>query len=333
MTTEIKTWEIVGGKLVPVATTLAEQGRTEALDLESWIESDASIIRPGLKVIGRQVQTRSGPLDLLAIDRSGALIIIELKRDKLPREALAQAVDYAADVATWSLDKISEVCAKFTGESLEDVLSESFTDLDLESININDSQRIVLVGFSIEPALERMIEWLSESYGVAINALVLKYVCSANGAEILTRTAVISEEIEETRIQKRKFKVEMSDEPGIYEDDELRANLLSYLSQSLVTVQRIRDVLLPACLERDQITREELKTEFAKPGILADPSKAGNVLSLVSSQMGMKKNDFIRQVVGYEYPNNYWEKDNYFLRPEYRELVKDVLLKLSSSSS
>ena len=41
--------------------------------------------------------------------------------------------------------------------------------------------------------------------------------------------------------------------------------------------------------------------------------------------MGMKKNDFLRQVIGYEYPTYEWEKDNYFIHPEYRQVVTDVL--------
>lgn len=168
MTTEIKNWEIVDGRLVPVDSRLADYGRREAFDLESWLESDPSIIRPGLKIIGRQVLTRSGPLDLLAIDRTGSVVVIELKRDRLPREALAQAIDYAADIATWSLDKLGEVCASYRGETLEDVLSNAFPDIDLEGLTINGAQRIALVGFALEPALERMIEWLSEAYGVAI---------------------------------------------------------------------------------------------------------------------------------------------------------------------
>ena len=110
MGTEIKTWEIREGKPVAVESKLSDGGRTEALDLEAWIEADPSIVRPGLLLIGRQVMTSSGPLDLLAVDRSGDLVIIELKRDRLPREALAQAIDYASDLATWSIDKISEVC-------------------------------------------------------------------------------------------------------------------------------------------------------------------------------------------------------------------------------
>ena len=93
MATQIKTWQIVDGKLQEIETKLSDIGRTEAYDLESWIVSNPSIIEQDLTIIGRQVKTNSGPLDLLALDHAGNSVIIELKRDKLPREVLAQAID------------------------------------------------------------------------------------------------------------------------------------------------------------------------------------------------------------------------------------------------
>ena len=326
MGTEIKTWEIKNGKPVAVESTLAASGRTESLDLEAWIEADLGIVRPGLCLIGRQVMTSSGPLDLLAIDRSGDLVVIELKRDRLPREALAQAIDYASDLATWSIDKISEACVKSTGESLEDRFSASFPEVSLETTKINDRQRIVLVGFGAETALERMVEWLSENYGVSINAVILKYVRTAAGSETLTRTAVISEDLVDKRSRDKKFTIPMSDEPGEYSEDELRRLLFSYLSQNLITAQRIRDVLIPACLnQEDKLSRKELEEEFLRKNPDVEPNKAGLSLSAISSQMGMKKNDFLRQVIRYEYPTNEWEKDNYRIPSEYRQLVTEVL--------
>ena len=62
------------------------------------------------------------------------------------------------------MNKISEVCTKYTGRGLEDYLSEKFEDVDLEDLTINKTQRILLVGFSIEESLQRMIEWLSNNY-------------------------------------------------------------------------------------------------------------------------------------------------------------------------
>ena len=81
MATKIKTWQIVDGHLEDVRSTLTEKGKTEAVDLEEWIISNPSIIGQGLTVLGRQVHTKSGPLDILAIDRAGNLVIVELKRE------------------------------------------------------------------------------------------------------------------------------------------------------------------------------------------------------------------------------------------------------------
>jgi len=60
--TKIRTGQIMGSKLQAVESTLVQEGRTEAYDLEAWIASDPTIIGPDLIVIGRQVTTKSGPL-------------------------------------------------------------------------------------------------------------------------------------------------------------------------------------------------------------------------------------------------------------------------------
>ncbi len=78
--------------------------------------------------MGLQVMTRSGPLDLLGIDRSGDLYVIELKRERLPREALAQAIDYASDIQSWPVERVSETCAKYTKQSLRPFFNEAFPD-------------------------------------------------------------------------------------------------------------------------------------------------------------------------------------------------------------
>ena len=120
MGTEIKTWQIVDGKLSPVSTNLKNEGKTEPYDLEPWIASHPAIIGTDIAVIGRQVMSKSGSIDLLGIDKSGNLVIIEIKRDKLPREALAQAIDYASDAAEWAIEKIGEICTAYTGKGLVD---------------------------------------------------------------------------------------------------------------------------------------------------------------------------------------------------------------------
>ena len=329
MGTEIRTWQIIDGKLTAIDTALRNEGRTEPYDLEPWLASNPEIIGGDIVIIGRQVMTGAGPLDLLAVDKSGDTVIVEIKRDGLPRESLAQAIDYASDVAEWTVEKLSEVCSEYTKKTLQDAFNDAFPDVDLETVNLNSTQRIVLVGFSIEASLERMIEWLSDSYGVNVNAVVLSYVKTRKGEELLTKTSIISEEMEQERSRKKKkFEIPMSDEPGTRDVQNLKQMLLDYLSRDGASNQRIRDILLPALFKTEVLSRDQLKKAFVEFDPSYDESKVGYYLSLVSAQLGMKKNDFLRQVVAYEYPRHHWEKDNFAIRSEYRNLVKEVLEEL-----
>lgn len=330
MSTEIRSWQIREGKLQPLESALKSEGRTEPYDLEPWIESRPEIVSPDLFIIGRQVSTKSGPIDLLGIDKSGNTVIIELKRDELPREVLAQAIDYASDVSGWTVERLSEVCAAYLKKPLELAFNEAFPDVDAETLNINSAQRILLVGFSIESSLERMIEWLSEQYGVNVNAIVLHYVKTRSGDELLTRTSVISEEVEQERSRKqKKFEIPMSDDPGSYDRVHLKQLLRDYLARDRVTNQRMRDILLPTLLKNKTVTRAQLKQAFVAFDPHYDESKVGYYLTLLSSQLGMKKNDFLRQVVSYEYPRHHWEKDNFAMRDECRPLVEEVLAEVA----
>jgi len=270
--------------------------------------------------------TKSGPIDLLGLDRSGNTVIIEIKRAELARDSLAQAIDYASDVVEWTVERLGEVCSGYASKPLEETFGEAFPGVDLEMVNLNSTQRIVLVGFSIEASLERMVGWLSDSYGVDVNAIVLSYVKTKGGEELLTKTSIISEEMEEERRHKRKkFEIPMSDDPGAHDAQSLKQLLREYLSREKVTNQRMRDILFPALLKTKVLSREQVKKAFIDFDPNRDESKVGYYLSLVSSQLGMKKNDFLRQVISYEYPRHHWEKDNFTIKSEYRDLVKEVL--------
>ncbi len=87
----------------------------------------------------------------------------------------------------------------------------------------------------------------------------------------------------------------------------------------------MREVVFPTCLKRDVVTRDELKQELVAHQMVEDPTKAGFALSVIFLEVGRLKNDFLRQVLSYEYPSYPWEKDNYRLRPEYRDLVAQIL--------
>jgi hypothetical protein len=58
MATEIKTWQIVNGKLTVVNSSLPENKRKEREDLERWIKSNPEILGDDIAIIGEQVQTK-----------------------------------------------------------------------------------------------------------------------------------------------------------------------------------------------------------------------------------------------------------------------------------
>lgn len=325
MATEIKTWEILDGELKVIDSSLAENGRTEKEDLENWIKANPLILGNDILIIGEQVYTKSGPLDFLGIDRNGNTVIVELKRDKLPREVLAQAIDYASDISTYDVDKLSEICNTYTGNSLEDHLSDNFEDIDLDDLVINKAQRLLLVGFAIDESLNRMVEWLSSNYDLGINAIILNYSRTSSGNELLSRTVIIPEEIEKAKSNKKKFTIPMSDEPGNYELDKLKSLLEAYLNNNQYSTKRIKNVLLPALLTNSTLTREQLKKEFVRVGEAPDENKAGYFIALISGQLGQAKKDFLRQIIKYEYPKNAWEKDNFSIREEYKDFVRDLI--------
>ena len=328
MATEIKVWQIVDDKLELVETTMVEAGRKETENLEKWIKTNPIILGRDLLIIGEQVSTKSGPMDFLGIDKSGNLVVIELKRDRLPRQVLSQVIDYASDAASWDVDKISEICTKYTGSGLEDYLNEKFEDIDLEDLLINKTQRILLVGFSIEEALQRMIEWLSNNYGISINAVILKYIKTKSGEELIARTVIIPEEIEKERIRKRQFQISMSDEPGNYDIEELKNLLKKYLSENRTTPRRIKEILLPLCSKHKVVTREMIKKELINKGEAEDEGKAGIILTTISREIGIERRDYLRQIIRYDKPNP-WEKENYKLVDEYKDLIKNILDELS----
>ncbi|QKG80963.1 PDDEXK family nuclease [Tenuifilum thalassicum] len=325
MATEIKTWEIINGELKEINNSLAENGRKEKDDLEKWLKTNPKILGEDILIFGEQVWTKSGPLDYLGIDNSGNLVIVELKRDKLAREVLSQAIDYASDVANWDIEKLNEICLKYSDNSLEDYIADNFENVELDDLLINNAQRILLVGFSIDEALSRMIEWLSSKYDLGINAIILNYVKTSSGNELLSRTVIIPEEIEKEKTNKKKFSIPMSDEPGNYEPERLKELLKNYLNNNQLSSKRIRDILLPVLLKKDKTTREQLKKEFVKAGEATDENKAGYFIALISNQLGQEKKDFLRQIISYDYPKYHWEKDNFSIRPEYRDLVKEII--------
>lgn len=86
MPIEVGIWKL-GDRLRRVKFSRIE---TES-KLEDAICNNLDLVAPQLMLIGRQVSTDYGKfIDLLAMDSDSGLVVIELKKDRTPREVVAQ---------------------------------------------------------------------------------------------------------------------------------------------------------------------------------------------------------------------------------------------------
>lgn len=105
-------------------------------------------------------------LDLLALDRSGRLVVIENKLDDSGRDVTWQALKYAAYCSTLKTAQIVEVFHRYRGiGTLDDaraIIAEFLGEGDGEDLNLNpsNSQRIILVAAHFRPEVTATALWL-----------------------------------------------------------------------------------------------------------------------------------------------------------------------------
>jgi hypothetical protein len=134
------------------------------------------------------------------------LTVIELKRDRTPREVVAQVLDYASWVQKLSHEEIKTIYSdKNEGRALEEGFAEAF-DSNLPE-DLNESHQLVIVAAALDPATERIIGYLSDNYGVPLNAIFFQYFKEGD-AEYLTRTWLIDPQEAEAKTSRSVKKME-----------------------------------------------------------------------------------------------------------------------------
>lgn len=158
--------------------------------LEDLIVQDLRILSAEWMLIGRQeITAHGGRIDLLAIAPDGSLVLIELKRDRTPREIVAQALDYASWVASLSPDRIVQIYSRFKeGCSLADDFKARF-GADLDEDSLNQSHQIIVVASELDPSTERIVGYLN-ARDIAINVVFFQ-VFEHSGEKLLSRAWLI----------------------------------------------------------------------------------------------------------------------------------------------
>jgi hypothetical protein len=197
----------------------------ERQDLEEWVIEQPKILGEDLLVISSELQNYEDineRLDILALDRDGNLVVIELKRDRADKTTDLQAIKYASYIATFTAEDIQEEYRRFkksrtedeitpeqVGEKFSDFLEDSEkelrdTDKGFIDFSLDDKPRIMLVAGDFGKEVTSPVLWLNQEYGVDFTCVELEAFQHQERILINSRQIIPIPETEEYMAKRRE---------------------------------------------------------------------------------------------------------------------------------
>lgn len=201
MTVEMAIWRMTPEGPLPVPPSKLDFEQR----LEDMIANDPGLVGLPILVVGRQVVTKFGGfVDVLGVDADGRVHVIELKRDRTPREVVAQVLDYGAWAQNLTLADAAEVYQDRIGGALDEAFAEHFGVPVPDAFDAD--QRLTIVASELDAASGRIVEYLATRYDVPVNAVFFRHF-KDGGAEYLARTWLRPPEEATTKRQTKAAKV------------------------------------------------------------------------------------------------------------------------------
>ena len=163
--------------------TFAEMTFKERFDIQEWILACPQLLGEELLIVTAEFDRfdrTSERLDLLAIDRRGKLVVVELKRTAVGSKADLQALRYAAYCSTLGIDDIAELHAAHVKRRTQQDMApaearhailEFFENPDFEEFD--DQPRIILAAEEFPAEITATLLWL-RSFDLDISAVRLR---------------------------------------------------------------------------------------------------------------------------------------------------------------
>jgi len=178
---------VVGGdkkiKDVIEEVKFSELGIWERKHVEEWILEYPEILGEDLLIVTTEYDKfdkTKDRLDILAIDKNGKLVIIELKRDIADRFADLQAIHYAAYCSNINLEQIIDMMADykrkrygkdFTKEEIQNEIIKFIDNPDFSEFD--NKPRIILVANGFKEETLSAVLWLRDN-GIDITCIKLE---------------------------------------------------------------------------------------------------------------------------------------------------------------
>ncbi len=201
---DIKLWELDGTQ----AKSLESNNQLESEHLlEETLVKNPNLLMEDLTLVGRQTPAGGGALDLLGVDQDGRLVVFELKRGKLSRDAVAQIIDYASGLDAMDLDALAEHISENSGVGGIDEIKNFQEWYDIRGFDDLGSLkplRMFLVGLGADDTTERMVKFLAQNSGMDISMLTF-HAFDYHGKTILAKQVEVEAATEPDRRPTRRY--------------------------------------------------------------------------------------------------------------------------------
>lgn len=171
--------------------TFHELGFKEREHLQEWIAKNPECLDEEFLIIQKEFDgfnDTNERLDLLALDKSGTIVVIENKLDDTGKDVVWQALKYVSYCSTLSKQQIIDIFQIYLdkqgkGEKAVDKLVEYFEDKPLEEIELNvHDQRMILVAGYFRKEVTSTAMWML-NHGISVQCF--KATAYQYGAELL----------------------------------------------------------------------------------------------------------------------------------------------------
>ncbi len=133
---------------------------------------------------------------MLGADREGDMVVIELKRDRTPRDTLAQALEYASFIEDLDSEQISSILRNYLGDesgSLAECHRDYFNIKPEETVAFNKDQRIVIIGQDVTDEIRQTSSFLRKK-GLRVTCIEFSFFQAEGGLKLLSHEIVIGRE-------------------------------------------------------------------------------------------------------------------------------------------
>lgn len=162
-------------------TTFADEGVLERKHLQRLLRNDISPIGSDLMVLAEEFgewEDCKRRIDLLCIDKKGALVVVEIKRTEDGGHMELQAVRYAAMVSGMTVEQAVHAHAKMIGGvNAEEMARKNIVEFlaadAIEEVDFDSNVRIILVAADFSQEITTSVLWLNK-YDINITCIRLK---------------------------------------------------------------------------------------------------------------------------------------------------------------